>query len=144
MILYLTRFDIDADGCLGHLHNEDRSFELATIERVYEDKPGDESPYSYEPKLQPGTYKCVRGLHRLKANSPEFETFEITGVAGHWGILFHSGNYQKDSDGCVLVGAGHQADSLGLRYVYGSRTAFKALMSHLQGLNEFTLEVTNP
>lgn len=144
MKLTLSRFDIDADGACGNLHNEDRSFELFTIERTY---PTESDIYwqtgqAQFVKLPPGTYTCVRGPHQL-ANGPKFETFEITGVPGRTGMLFHSGNFETDSEGCVLVGRKMKADSMGRRFVAESKLGFQDLMKHLEGLNEFTLEVKN-
>lgn len=94
-----------------------------------------EHKFDTGPKLTPGLHKCVRGTHKLEHGDP-FETFEITGVPGHSGILFHVGNFNADSNGCVLVGMAATAAGL-----VQSRIAFKALMDSLVGINEFTLEV---
>lgn len=46
-----------------------------------------------------GEYLCKR------TNSPKFgNTFEITGVEGRDHILFHWGNIEDNSLGCILVG----------------------------------------
>ena len=59
---------------------------------------------AYTPKLHNGVYTCVRGPHRLHGMIDFFSTFEITKVSGHSGILFHWGNYNEDSEGCILTG----------------------------------------
>lgn len=99
-----------------------------------------EHSYDGRPKLAPGTYLCVRGQHRLHGMTEDFTTFEITGVIGHSGILFHWGNFNKDSDGCVLLG--HTiADSPQGTMVTDSRATFAKFMKTLAGANEVQLEV---
>jgi hypothetical protein len=88
------------------------------------------------PKLPPGTYDCVRGAHRLHHMDHDFETFEITNVPGHDKILFHVGNYNKDSEGCVLLG--ERATDAALEW---SSTAFKKFLDLQNGLDKFVLVV---
>ncbi len=95
-----------------------------------------EHNFSGAPKLPPGTYECVRGMHQLDHGGP-FEAFEITGVPGHKGILIHVGNFNHDSDGCVLIGMSDNGTSLGR-----SKEAFNAFMSELAGQTSFTLIVS--
>src|ERR1035437_4131631 len=82
---------------------------------------------TYQPIVKAGTYTCVRGTHQL-ANGVPFETFEITGVEGHGGLLFHAGNFNKDSEGCTLLGEaiGNQAD--GEEMITNSKATFAAWM----------------
>ena len=48
-----------------------------------------------------GRYLCRRII------SPKFgETFEITNVPGRSHVLFHAGNRDDDTEGCVLIGHG--------------------------------------
>jgi hypothetical protein len=65
-----------------------------------------------------------------------FETFEVTGVTWHTGILFHPGNTEKDSSGCILLGTGINGFTLS-----NSREAFAFFMSGLEGLDTFNLTV---
>lgn len=113
-----------------------------TLEHAYPDEA--DNMCNYQPKLQAGEYKCVRGTHQLSGNSSKFETFEITGVSGHSGILFHVGNFNKDSDGCVLIGdktikACSAANSTLM--VTNSKVAFAKLMKLLENVDSFTLIV---
>ena len=76
-------------------------------------------------------------------NGVEFSTFEITGVAGHSGILFHAGNFNKDSDGCVLIGKQiipNPADP-STEMITGSKQEFAQWLARLEGVVSFQLEV---
>ncbi len=128
MIVSISTNDCKAEGIFGVLMVG--STEFACLEHAYPQPDG-----GYKPKLQPGTYVCVRGQHRL--DSGPIETFEITGVPGHSGILFHYGNYNRDSNGCVLVGKEREGDMITL-----SRTAFQNFMDLLKGVDSFNLIVT--
>lgn len=64
-----------------------------TLERAWRDNRANASC------IPTGTYTCKRMV------SPKFgETFEVTGVVGRSAILFHKGNIDDDSTGCILVG----------------------------------------
>jgi hypothetical protein len=93
------------------------------------------------PKIPTGTYECLRGVHQLAptAISPKpqpFETFEITGVEGHSGLLFHTGNFSEDSRGCVLLSLGRNEKML-----INSREGFERFMQAQAGCDNFTLTV---
>lgn len=125
---FLARNTFVAEGVFGVLSDEAGVRLCDTCEHSY----------GLRPKLQPGTYKCVRGMHQLHSGPP-FNTFEVTGVAGHAGILFHKGNTEKDSEGCILVG-----DRYKDKYeILGSRSAFEDLQNEWNGINEFSLVVTD-
>lgn len=130
MTYILKRREYRADGIFSELNDPTGKVISQTLEHSYDDKP----------KLYPGTFNCVRGKHQLHGMTAPFETFEITGVDGHVGILFHVGNWNDDSDGCVLMGEGIAASGKG-QMVTGSRVNFTAFMNSLAGVNEFTLIV---
>ena len=125
MPLYLNRKRCAPDGIFGELADESGDRIAFTLEHSYDSVP----------KLPPGTYQCLRGTHTL--HSGLIETFEITGVPGHTGILFHYGNFNDDSDGCVLLGEG-QAGNM----ITYSREAFTQFMVLCDGLDSFTLFVS--
>jgi hypothetical protein len=125
MTLTLTRKDCTPDGVFSELTDEKGRLSLITLEHSFDSKP----------KVYDGTFTCVRGVHRLHNNIP-FETFEITGVQGHTGILFHIGNYNKDSDGCVLLGMDRQDDM-----ITHSAIAFSKFTALLEGVQTFILVV---
>ena len=129
MDLKLNRIDYKADGILSELIAGSVRIVAHTLEHSYDGKP----------KLQPGVYKCVRGTHKLH-DGIAFETFEVTGVEGHSGILFHVGNWNKDSDGCILVGDAISASKQGT-LVTNSRVIFHEFMALQAGVDSFMLTV---
>lgn len=129
MKMTLTRFSYTGDGIFSTLEDENDNPIAKTLEHSYDNVP----------KLTPGAYKCVRGIHKLHDMKP-FETFEVLGVSGHTGILFHVGNWNKDSDGCVLLGEAVEDSPQG-EMVTNSRLTFQKFMRKLEGVNEFELEV---
>lgn len=122
MILIRTRFS--PEGVFGELTTDSSDHVAYTLEHSYNDLP----------KIAAGAYICVRGQHCLHAGP--IETFEVTGVEGRTGLLFHPGNTQQDSEGCILLGTSISQDSL-----TESRKAFASFMTSLEGVNTFTLQV---
>ena len=133
MKLKLIRNPAEAAGVFGLLETASGEFICRTLEHSYQVGLLQE----YQPKLPNGTYRCIRGIHKIGKSLKEIETFEIINVPGHTGILFHCGNLLQDSSGCVLVGRSRINDAL-----TESRVAFAQLMNKLSGLNEITLEVS--
>lgn len=136
MNLSLKNKEFSKDGVFGELSDEAGNFVAYTLQHAYPDGTG------WTPKLPNGTYTCVRGQHRLDHMTSDFTTFEITGVPGHSGILFHVGNYNKDSDGCVLLGMMWLADNIP-PMIAGSKVAFANLMNLQADVDTFTLTVSN-
>lgn len=104
----------------------------------------------WDSKLQPGEYVCQRGVWRLRNAIEDIETFEILGVvdwAGgrHTDVLFHPGNFDESSEGCVCPGFKIITNPLkkdGSLMVTDSLNAFRAFMKLQQGLDQFRLRVT--
>ena len=134
MNLKLKNMDFREDGIFGILLDENNKQIAVTLQHAYDSGLGDGS---YAPKLPNGEYNCIRGMHKLHDLKP-FETFKVNGVFGHSGILFHIGNYNKDSDGCILLGHGYGGDP---RQLYMSRTTFESFMALQHGVDEFILTV---
>lgn len=135
MDIKLTRTAYNLYGVLGELRDESDTLICYTLEHAYAE--GD----SFVPKLASGTYTCQRGIHKLSNLNP-FEAFEVMDVpwfqgAPVSGILFHVGNYNKDSEGCVLLGM-----QRGVGCILESREAFEKFMSLQEGVDSFTLTVT--
>lgn len=137
----LTRKIYVGSGIFGTLASENGFFTCRTLEHAYaglntiEPDVTGSAPY-YQPKVPPGVYKCVRGEHRLAHGGPFF-TFEVTNVPGHTGILFHPGNINADSAGCILLGLGQEGDV----EITDSRVAFEKFMAFVAGLDEFDLVI---
>lgn len=130
----LATDEIRPDGVFSTLYQNGEKL-CVTLEHAFEDADG-----NFAPKLPRGaTYSCKRGTHQLEHGGP-FVTFEITGVAGHSGILFHIGNFNKDSDGCVLVGENVHTESSAW-WIDDSLVTFQKLMAALADVDEFDLTV---
>lgn len=139
MDLLLKRHQTGPEGQLSYLDDMSGHQLFVSIEHTYDDGKG-----NWLPKIPPGRYKCVRGMHQLTTGGL-FDTFEITGVEGHTGLLFHPGNTERDSHGCVCIGnafgelpvpGGQIMDA-----VLGSRQAFDLFMTLQMPVDEFWLTV---
>jgi hypothetical protein len=133
-ILQYTEYREDGIfGCFQFAQDE-HPF-MVTLSHAYEQASG-----KFAPIVLPGVYKCVRGIHSL-TNGVPFETFEITGITGHSGLLFHAGNFNKDSHGCTLCGVDTATMPDGHWMITHSRGVFASWMAHLGDVQEFMLEV---
>lgn len=123
------------DGVFSELYNGADLF-CSTLEHAYQNE------VAWIPKIPRGaTYTCKRGMHNLVTYNKglPFETFEVTGVAGHTGILFHPGNFNRDSSGCILVG---KELKQGVEWwITHSKDQFASFMKTLEGIDEFSLRV---
>ena len=135
MDMILTRMQYRVDGIFGELCDLNNVQIAVTLEHAYAwDNLG-----GFYPKVLPGKYICVRGIHQLEGMSTPFETFEITGVMGHINILFHSGNFNDDSAGCVLLGSTVSPSTRG-QMITNSKSKFNEFM-RVQ-TNQDSFEVT--
>lgn len=135
MDLKLKRTAYRPDGIFGVLEDEGGARIAVTLEHAYIS-----GPYSLcLSKIPAGTYTCVRGQHQL--HSGPIQTFEVTGVPHHSGILFHIGNYNTDSDGCILLGEEMQVADNGMHFINLSRKTWTNFMDLQDGLQSFILVV---
>lgn len=137
MDLALVRSQFRLDGIFGSLKDPDGNELAVTLEHAYID-PNSHNPI---PKLRDGTYRCVLGIHQLSHSRGNLETFEITNVPGHTGILFHAGNRMDDSHGCVLLGRSI-VDIGGMKGITASRLTFQHFLDAQSG-DEFQLTVSS-
>ena len=80
-----------------------------------------------------GMYACER------IESPKFgETFRLINVSGRSHILFHKGNIDDDTHGCILVGESFEPLS-GEPAIRASKKGFKEFMELLNEQDMFTL-----
>lgn len=133
MDLRLVRTEFGEHGVFGTLLDINGNQIAFTLEHSYQQPDS-----TWRSKLMDGTYICVRGQHQLANMTHPFETFEITNVPGHTNILIHVGNYNDDSEGCVLVGL-HRDTAM----ILNSRMAFGKFMDLENGSDKFTLTVSS-
>jgi len=80
-----------------------------------------------------GTYQCKRIV------SPKFgDVFEILNVPNRGHILFHTGNVEDDTHGCILLGSGF-GQLNGKTSLEESKKAFNEFMGYLNNLDHFLL-----
>lgn len=140
--LILTNTEFKSTGIYGTMKSKDESLSLFTLQHAYQIDSEGESIYF--PKIPDGIFTCVR------RHSPKFgyDLFWIRNVPNNGVdptdagkefydfIEIHRGNYNRDSDGCILVGL-----YVGQDFIINSRAAFKELMDFMEGINSFTLTV---
>ena len=91
---------------------------------------------AHQTAIPAGTYSVVIGhSNRFNRDMPR-----VQDVPNFEGILIHYGNTDKDTDGCILVGATSSGDD----FIGGSRDTFAKLFDKLKGaVGPITLTVTN-
>ena len=142
MILYLKRYEYSSTGIFGTLENDDKTLFLSTLEHAFEVKENQVSTSTaYMPIVQPGQYTVVLGTHQLDHGGPK-QLYCIQGVVdvkgnSHSGICFHIGNYNKDTDACVLLGMARLNDMITM-----SEKAFDLFMAYMKDVDSFQLIVS--
>lgn len=120
-------------GIFGEIIDEQGEVICQTLEHAYPDGNG-----GWVPKVAPGVYTCVRHL----PNRLPYETFMILAVPPFQnspvsGILFHCGNFDADSEGCILLGLMNDGD----KEILQSKIAFEAFMTTLEGVQSFEITI---
>lgn len=133
--LTLMRTMCHDSGIFGVLLNSEGKQIAVTLEHSYM-KDGENRP-----KVKTGSYVCKLGPHRLASMKHNFDTYEIENVPGHTDILFHRGNNENDSEGCVLLGEKLMKNDDGSYWINNSKVTFSKFMNHQAGVPEFNLEV---
>ena len=128
--LIINRVATGSDGTFGTIKYKDRPFAL-TLEREWLNNAPSISC------IPAGTYKCKR------VQSPKFGgTFEVTNVPGRTHILFHKGNLDDDSHGCILVGESF-GDVKGSAGILSSREGYNEMMSIMKDEVGFRLIIVD-
>ena len=123
----LHRVWVGEEGAFGLLFCDDKPPFAVTLERTF--KPSNEIVIPY------GVHKCTRSQY-FKGGYP---TYEIN-IKGHSRVLFHKGNTEAHSMGCILVAEFfHQFDDVA--GIANSAGGFKEFMKHANNADEFLLEV---
>lgn len=104
-------------------------FMVTTLERRWDDNKPETSCIPAE------KYMCKRG--HFPAHG---ETFEVIGAHDRSAILFHKGNYQTDSKGCILIATGYAPIS-GQLAISASGDGYARFMEYLKGEDEFELTI---
>ena len=124
----LIRIEESAAGTFGVLRIEGKAF-CVTLE------PQDKLNRRNISNIPPGKYIC------RKVTSPRFgKTFEVLKVPNRSHILFHAGNTQHDTRGCILLGRKYGV----LRHnraILNSGKTFKEFIGLMYATDEFELNI---
>lgn len=117
------------DGTFGKMRFQKEVF-ADTLE------PRDRENHRNISSIPCGQYICKRII------SPRFgETFGVTDVTDRDNILFHWGNFDDNTEGCIILGNGIKM--LGDRLaVINSKDTFKVFMKKLDPYDSFILTIT--
>lgn len=98
-------------------------------------EPPDRDNRANVSNIPPGRYLARR------VNSPKYgNTFEVTGVPGRSHILFHSGNWAKDTKGCILLGQYYEKLKSN-RMIKNSGVTFASFLACTENVDEFEFTV---
>lgn len=130
MQIKLVRIEAHPTTTIGKLYI-DGVFECYTLEdrdRLAQGLP----KLAGETAIPRGTYKVTL------EKSPRFGVIlpRLHKVPQFEGVLIHSGNFPRDTDGCILVGT-RERDS----FIEESKKALAALMSKMQKAQMISLEI---
>ena len=126
--MLLKRVAKTADGVFGVLLDCGIPFALTC-------EPEDKNNAADISCIPPGQYTCKR------VDSPHFgDTFEITDVPARTHVLFHKGNIEDNTKGCVLVGEQFEYYK-GKVAVLASKKGYGEFMRRLKDVDEFTLKI---
>jgi hypothetical protein len=118
-ILELIRLEETGAGTFGVLKVNKQVF-CVTLE------PGDLENRVGRSSIPAQQYNCRR------VRSPEFgATYQVLGVPGRSGILFHPGNVGSDTSGCILL-AEHFGKVSGNRAILNSGKTFRQFIGMLE------------
>ncbi len=131
--LELVRVSVAPEGAFGVLLSQGIP-SLVTLERSYPKDDADPRGPQFT-KIPPGRYPCRRTYYHRGG----YDTFEVCDVVGHSRLLFHKGNTELDSEGCILVG--QRFDRWGRPAVLESALAFAVFMQLTAGRPVFDLVV---
>jgi hypothetical protein len=136
MDLTLIRKEKSKSGIFGVISELD----LVTLEHSY---PVINEINLFEAKITCGVHECKRGMHKLSHMYSPFETYEVM-VEGHTDLLFHVGNYNIDSHGCILLGKRFlfvSPEDKTKTGIFQSAIAFKQFLESQKEVDSFKLTV---
>jgi hypothetical protein len=115
----LLRKEYLPEGIFGELTSECGTHFFFTLEHAYL------IDGQITPKIQLGVHPCI--LYESPKHGYEVPLLNAPEDEGHF-YEIHIGNYNKDSDGCILVGLALGFMKDGGRMLTSSKQAFKKLM----------------
>lgn len=139
MKIVIKRIAYTDEGAFGVMMLDGMPFAL-TLERPWRDNRRGESC------IPAANYEAVRCRESAEYNyqdSPMFgDTFVVENVPGRKKILFHKGNLDDDTHGCILVG--EQFGKLGTeRGILASKAGFKEFLTITREIGRFDLSIVN-
>lgn len=121
MQIQIKRFEFGDNYTIGRLYIND-IFECYTLEDKV--RPSTETKVPGQTAIPEGTYKVIIDYsNRFKRDLPH-----ILNVANFSGVRIHSGNTDKDTEGCILLGMSWN----GGNFVGNSRIAFNSFFKKLE------------
>ena len=137
--IVIERFLPSVHGTFGFMQLD--NFVFFTLEEEWKDNLPNESC------IPANTYE----IHLSKYHRGGYMTYEVMNVPGRSRILFHAGNTEEDTKGCILLGLQLGVftvpvdEETGLRAkklaVLKSRAAFKRFMAYMNDAKRATLEI---
>ena len=122
-MIIIKRIAYTEDGTFGVLLSDGVPFAV-TLERQWLDN---RRSVSCIPEGKYTVTRCNKSSDYGFRDSPRFgDTFMVNEVPNRSKILFHKGNLDEDSHGCILVGE-----------EYGTLSGDAAVLSSKKGFNEF-------
>jgi hypothetical protein len=88
-----------------------------------------------------GTYTAVR--FPKGSGKRDYDVFKLTDVPARDDVELHIGNLPKDTEGCILIGT-RFGQVYGEPGIQESEPAFDRFMASLNGVDTWTLFVTDP
>ena len=134
MKLILTRHARRADYTIGRLEDENGMKICDTLEPTWRNYKGGEMKIPKKSAIPEGSYRVV------VTKSQRFGIYLplLVGVPGFEGVRIHSGNTNKDTEGCILVGHNLQVGK-----VLWSRITLEKLMKLIENEKEIFLIIKN-
>lgn len=108
------------DGIFGVLLGDDGLPWMLTLEPTLDE--------TFKPVIPEGVY-IAQPTYYHKGG---YNTYEVMGVAGHSRLLFHVGNTEDDTIGCILLGTSFGVIG-GKKALLSSRKAFERFMFLVPG-----------
>jgi Family of unknown function (DUF5675) len=124
-MITLTRTEFGPNGIFGRL--ETSLAQYATLEHAFLSSGG-----VYMPAITPGIYTCDLYL----SPKHQYKVYVFQNVASHSFCELHIGNYNADSDGCVLIGLARLKTM-----ITQSDIAFNRFMHEMGGAKSIQIQV---